>query len=65
MAVAGISWMEAVFVARKVHMALLAIPGRGLSVSRYFIALSPIGVAALPSPSILAAMFIAMVPSAG
>ncbi len=40
-------------------------PGRGLSFSRSCMARSPSGVAALPRPSILAAMFISIEPMAG
>src|SRR6266487_2739143 len=64
-AVAGINWMELVLIARKVHMALVAIPGRGLSVSRSFIARMPSGVAALERPRMFAAMFISIEPIAG
>src|ERR1700748_1644399 len=64
MAVTGMSWMPLVLIARKVHMALVAVPGRGLSVSRSFIARRPRGVAALPRPSILAAIFMSMEPMA-
>jgi len=48
-AVAGMSWIELVLIARYVHIALVAVPGRGLSVSRSFMARSPSGVAALPN----------------
>ena len=48
MAVTGMSWMPLVLIARKVHIALVAVPGRGLSVSKSRIARSPSGVAALP-----------------
>ena len=65
MAVAGISWTELVLIARKVHIALEATPGRGLSVSRSRIARNPSGVAALPSPSMFAAMFMSIEPIAG
>src|SRR5258707_4422147 len=64
-AVAGINCTELVLIARKVHIALVATPGLGLSVSRSRIARRPRGVAALPRPSILAAMFINMAPMAG
>jgi len=37
-AVAGMSWIELVLIARYVHIALVAVPGRGLSVSRSFMA---------------------------
>src|SRR6478736_8924908 len=65
MAVAGMSWMELVLIARKVHIAFEATPGRGLSVSRSFIARMPSGVAALERPRMLAAMFISIEPMAG
>src|SRR5688572_31532906 len=64
-AVAGMSWMELVLMARNVHIAFVARPGRGLSVSKSFIARIPIGVAALLRPRMLAAMFINMEPMAG
>ena len=63
--VAGINCTEAVLIARKVHIALLAVPGRGLSFSRSCIARSPSGVAALLRPSMFAAMFMTIVPIAG
>src|SRR2546428_7208886 len=65
MAVTGMSCNELVLIARKVHMALVAVPGRGLSESRSFIARRPSGVAALPRPSMLAAMFSSIEPIAG
>ncbi len=52
-------------MAKKVHIAFVAVPGRGLIRSRCPIAFSPIGVAALPKPSMLAAMFMTMAPMAG
>src|SRR3981081_2308827 len=64
-AVVGINCTELVFMARNVHIALVAMPGCGLSVSRSRIARNPSGVAALPSPSMLAAMFISIDPIAG
>src|SRR5262249_46075097 len=64
-AVTGMSWTELVLSARKVHMALVAVPGRGFSDSRSFIARKPSGVAALPRPSMLAAMFMNIDPMAG
>src|SRR6266550_2298141 len=64
-AVVGINCTELVLIARNVHIALVAIPGCGLSVSKSRIARNPSGVAALPSPSILAAMFINIEPIAG
>ena len=64
-AVVGTSCTELVLIAKNVHIALVATPGRGLSVSKSRIARRPSGVAALPSPSMLAAMFISMDPIAG
>src|SRR5690349_8682522 len=64
-AVAGISCTELVLIARKVHIAFEATPGRGFSDSKSRIARKPSGVAALPSPSMLAAMFISIDPIAG
>ena len=64
-AVAGMSCTLLVLIARKVHMAFVAVPGCGLSPSKSFMARSPNGVAALPSPSMLAAMFITIAPIAG
>ena len=64
-AVAGISWIELVLIARKVHMALVAVPGWGFSVSKSSIARKPSGVAALPNPRIPAAMLRTMEPMAG
>ncbi|MFM1941192.1 MAG: hypothetical protein RI897_174 [Verrucomicrobiota bacterium] len=64
-AVMGRSWTELVLMARKVHMALVAVPGCGLSFSRSCMARSPRGVAALRRPSMLAAMFITMELMAG
>src|SRR3954466_774274 len=64
-AVVGMSWTEAVFMARKVHMAFVATPGCGLSVSRSRMARNPSGVAALPRPSMFAAIFISIAPIAG
>src|SRR5881227_1735880 len=64
-AVAGINCTELVLIARNVHIAFEATPGRGFSDSRSRIARSPSGVAALPSPSMFAAMFINMDPIAG
>src|SRR5205823_6048074 len=61
-AVAGINCTELVLIARKVHIAFVATPGRGLSVSRSRIARKPSGVAALPRPSIFADMFITIAP---
>ena len=64
-AVVGISWTELVLIARKVHIAFVAVPGCGLSVSRSRIARKPRGVAALPRPSMFAAIFISIAPIAG
>jgi hypothetical protein len=64
-AVTGMSWTELVLIARNVHIALVAVPGRGLSDSRSFIARRPSGVAAFPSPSMFAAIFISIEPIAG
>ena len=63
--VAGMSWIELVLIARNVHMAFEATPGRGFSFSRSCMARRPSGVAALARPSILAAMFITIEPIAG
>ena len=65
MAVVGMSWMLAVLMARKVHMALVAVPGTRLSLSKSRMARSPRGVAALARPSMLAAMFMSIEPIAG
>ena len=65
MAVAGTSWMELVLIARNVHIAFDAMPGWGFRVSRLRMAFSPRGVAALPRPSILAAMLSTIAPRAG
>ena len=46
-------------------MAFVATPGLGLSDSSNRMARKPSGVAALPSPSMFAAMFITMAPMAG
>ncbi len=64
-AVAGMSWTELVLMARKVHIALVAVPGRGLRRSRCCMARRPRGVAELPRPSMLEAMFMTMAPMAG
>ena len=64
-ALAGMSWTELVLSARKVHIALVAVPGRGLSFSKSCMARSPSGVAALARPSMLADMFMIMDPIAG
>ena len=52
-------------IARKLHIALVAVPGRVFSDSKSFIARKPKGVAALPKPNIFAAMFINIEPIAG
>ena len=57
--------MEAVFTVKKVHMALVAVPGMGLSFCNSVMARRPRGVAALARPSILAAIFMTMAPMAG
>ena len=64
-ALAGMSCTELVFSARKVHIALVAVPGRGFSFSRSCMARNPSGVAALARPSMLAAMFMIIDPMAG
>ena len=48
---------EEVLMARNRHIALVAVPFSGLSLSSSCIALMPNGVAALPRPSAFAAMF--------
>ena len=63
--VAGMSWIELVLMARKVHIAFEAVPGRAFSFSKSCMARSPRGVAALLRPSILAARFMTMEPIAG
>src|SRR5437016_5012662 len=64
-AVAGINCTELVLIARKVHIAFDATPGRGFNDSKSRIARNPSGVAALPRPSMFAAMFISIEPIAG
>src|SRR6185436_5614990 len=64
-AVAGINWIELVLIARNVHIAFDATPGRGLSVAKSFIARMPSGVAALARPRMFAAMFMSIEPIAG
>src|SRR4051812_24733459 len=64
-AVAGTNCTELVLIARNVHIAFEATPGRGFNVSRSRIARSPSGVAALPRPNMFAAMFINIEPIAG
>ena len=53
------------FIAKKVHIASVAVSFCLFSSCNSFIAFSPIGVAALPSPSILAAIFNTIDPIAG
>ena len=65
MAVIGTSVKAAVFMARKVTMALLAVFLFGLSSCRWVIALSPRGVALLPRPSMFAARFMIIALMAG
>src|SRR5271154_5525452 len=65
MTVTGMRVMELVLMARNMHIALVAVPGRGLSFSSSFMARRPIGVAALLRPRMLAAMFISIAPMAG
>ena len=64
-AVAGINCTELVLIAKKVHIAFEATPGRGFNDSKSRIARSPSGVAAFPSPSMFAAIFISIEPIAG
>ena len=64
-AVAGINCTELVLIARNVHIAFDATPGRGFIDSKSRIARNPSGVAALPRPSMFAAMFINIEPIAG
>ena len=54
-----------VLMAKKRHMALVAVPGSGASFSSSRMALIPMGVAALPRPRVLAAMFMIMALMAG
>ena len=61
----GISVSPAVFSTRNRICALVARSGCGLSDCSSCMALSPSGVAALSSPSMLADMFIVMAPCAG
>ncbi|MEY2543827.1 MAG: hypothetical protein QOE81_1288, partial [Verrucomicrobiota bacterium] len=65
MAVAGINCTELVLIAKNVHIAFDATPGRGFNDSKSRIARNPSGVAAFPSPSMFAAMFINIEPIAG
>src|SRR6266550_4736206 len=57
MAVIGINCTEPVLIARKVHIAFVAVPGNLLSESRSFMARRPRGVAAFTNPNMFAAMF--------
>ena len=54
-----------VLIARNSTIALVAVPGRGLSLSSSCIARMPNGVAALPSPSALADRLRIIAPIAG
>ena len=63
--VTGNSVTAAVLMTRNRICASVAVSGSGLSVCNSRMALSPSGVAALSSPSMLAAMFMVMLPSAG
>jgi len=65
MSVVGTSVMLDVLIASSVHMAGVAVFGSGFSFCSSCIALMPIGVAALPSPSRFALMFDMMYPIAG
>ena len=56
---------EEVLITRNMISGLEATPGRGFRVSSSFMARSPSGVAALSRPSMLAAMFMVMLPMAG
>ncbi len=61
----GISVIELVLIASSMHIALVAMPGRGFRLSSSFIARRPSGVAALFRPRIFAAMFMMIAPIAG
>ena len=63
--VVGMSWREAVFIATKVTMALLALSLWGFNFCSSRIAARPKGVAALPRPSRLAERFMQMACMAG
>ncbi len=56
---------EEVLMAKNKHIALVAVPGSGFRRFSSFIALSPMGVAALPNPKALAAIFKIMADMAG
>ena len=64
-AVVGISWIDEVLIASKVHIACVAITGLGLRPCKLSIALIPKGVAALLSPSMLAVILRDIWPIAG
>lgn len=61
----GISISPEVLITRNMIIGLLAVSFFGFSSCNSFIALSPIGVAALSSPSILADIFIKIDPITG
>ena len=61
----GINVMAEVLIARKSTMGFEATPGSGFSFASSDMAFRPKGVAALPRPSMLAAMFMIMAPMAG
>ena len=63
--VVGMSWREAVFIATKVTMALLALSLWGFNFCSSRMAARPKGVAALPRPSRLAERFMQMACIAG
>lgn len=63
--VVGMSWREAVFIATKVTMALLALSLWGFNFCSSRMAARPRGVAALPRPSRLAERFMEMACMAG
>src|ERR1035437_8099132 len=64
-ALAGIKVNPAVLIARNVHIAFVAVPFSGLSLSSSSIAFKPNGVAAFPKPKKLADIFINIEPIAG
>jgi hypothetical protein len=61
----GTSWTLAVFTASSITIGSVAVSSLGFSFWSSSIALIPNGVAALPSPKMLAVMFSAIIPSAG
>src|SRR5256714_1823877 len=65
MTVVGTNWRLAVLMATNSACALVAVPGLGFSFSSSSIALIPKGVAAFPSPSMLAAMLRSIAEMAG